>query len=267
MPRTSTKERLGIQSIEVGVRLLRVLATHGHPMMLRDLAQAAGMPAAKAHRYLVSFQRTGLVEQDTASGRYGLGAFALDLGLASLSRLDPVRLAGPFLEELCEQIGDTVALAVWGTHGATIVRLDEPGGPITVTLRPGTALNLFNSATGRAFAAFMNTPHLQALLDEELNTVAQQSGAPIASLRNDYEQVLNEARQQGLARANGIITLGINGFSATVFDSMNKMIAAITALGPVGMFDCEWDSKIAKAIKEAATALSRRLGHTTTEAA
>jgi DNA-binding IclR family transcriptional regulator len=34
--------------------------------MLRDLAAAAGMSAAKAHRYLVSFQRLGLVVQDAA---------------------------------------------------------------------------------------------------------------------------------------------------------------------------------------------------------
>ncbi|WP_186409176.1 helix-turn-helix domain-containing protein, partial [Candidatus Accumulibacter aalborgensis] len=49
------KQRQGIQSIEVGTRLLRALAAHGRPMMLRDVARNAGMPAAKAHRYLVSF--------------------------------------------------------------------------------------------------------------------------------------------------------------------------------------------------------------------
>jgi len=92
--------RQGIQSIEVGVPLLRVLADHGAPMMLRDLAKAAGMPAAKAHRYLVSFVRTGLVTQDPLSGRYDLGHFALDLGLASLARLDAVRVATPVLDAL-----------------------------------------------------------------------------------------------------------------------------------------------------------------------
>ena len=98
--------RQGIQSIEVGVPLLRVLADHGAPMMLRDLALAAGMPAAKAHRYLVSFMRTGLVTQDPLSGRYDLGHFALDLGLASLARLDAVRVATPVLDSLGEEIGE-----------------------------------------------------------------------------------------------------------------------------------------------------------------
>lgn len=49
------KVRSGIQSIEVGFRLLDVLTSEPRAMMLRDLAQRAGMSPAKAHRYLVSF--------------------------------------------------------------------------------------------------------------------------------------------------------------------------------------------------------------------
>lgn len=154
-------ERQGIQSIEVGFRLLDVLAKHNRPMMLRDLAKGAGMAAAKAHRYLVSFMRIGIVEQDPSSGRYDLGAYALALGLSGLGRLDPVRLAGPVLDALCEEIHETVALAVWGTHGATIVRIVDAGNPVTITLRPGSVLPLLNSATGQAFAAFGRGPFLK----------------------------------------------------------------------------------------------------------
>ena len=63
------KERAGIQSVEVGFGLLQVLGEAQGPLMLRDLARAANMSAAKAHRYLVSFQRLQLVAQDPASTR------------------------------------------------------------------------------------------------------------------------------------------------------------------------------------------------------
>ena len=66
--------------------------------------------------------RIGLIEQDSASGRYDLGSYALDLRLAGLGRLDPVRLAGPILDNLCKEMRETVALGVWGNRGATIVR-------------------------------------------------------------------------------------------------------------------------------------------------
>jgi DNA-binding IclR family transcriptional regulator len=254
-------DRQGIQSIEVGFRLLNVLASTNRPMMLRDIAKGAGMPAAKAHRYMVSFLRIGIVEQESSSGRYDLGAYALDLGLSGLGRLDPVRLAGPFLDSLCEEIQETVALAVWGTHGATIVRIVDAGAPITITLRPGTVLSLHNSATGRAFSAFFRSPFLKKKLDEELQEAAQASKVAVTTLRRQLEKNLADCQAHGIARATGSLTPGINGFSAPVYDHTGGMVAAITSLGAVGEFNVEWDSPLAKAMREAALALSKRLGY------
>ncbi len=254
-------ERQGIQSIEIGFRLLHVLAAGRRSMMLRDIAKGAGMPAAKAHRYMVSFMRIGLVEQDSASGRYDLGAYALELGLSGLGRLDPVRLAGPILEELCETIQETVALAVWGTHGATIVRIVDAGGPVTITLRAGTVLPLYKSATGRAFAAFYRAPSLKPLLDAELREASESTTVAITTLRRQLEKNLTDIREHGISRATGSLTPGINGFSAPVYDHSGRMVAAITSLGAVGEFNVEWESSVAKAMRLAADALSHRLGH------
>ena len=109
---TSPRTPRGIQSVEVGGQLLKVLARTGRRMALKDLARAADMTAAKAHPYLVSFGKLGLIEQDAVSGHYGLGPLAMQLGLISLQQVDPVRLA----------IAELPALAAEGFAGA----LDEP---------------------------------------------------------------------------------------------------------------------------------------------
>ena len=54
-------ERTGIQSIEVGLPLLVALTDAAGPMTLTDLAGAADMTPSKAHKYLASFVRVGLV--------------------------------------------------------------------------------------------------------------------------------------------------------------------------------------------------------------
>jgi DNA-binding IclR family transcriptional regulator len=258
-------DRQGIHSIEVGFRLLDVLARSGRPMMLRDIAAGAGMPAAKAHRYMVSFMRTGMIEQDSSSGRYLLGSYALEVGLSALGRLDPVRLAGHILENLCEEIQETVALAVWGNRGATIVRIVDSGAPITIMLRAGTVVPLCKSATGQAFAAFFRSPFLRQLLDEELREISQASKISITTARRQLEKSLAEVRRHGISRASGSLTPGINGFSAPVFDHSGMMVAAITSLGTVGEFSVEWDSPVAKAMVAAASELSRKLGFTRPE--
>ena len=260
MEQELSDHRLGIQSVELGFRLLKVLARHGRPMMLKDLSAQAGMAPAKAHRYLVSFLRLGLVEQDRRSGRYDLGGWCLELGLAGLARLDPVRLADTLLEDLCETIHETVALAVWGNHGATIVRWVDAGGPVIVSLRPGSVMPLVTSATGRAFAAFCKAPYLRTLLHEELQAQARAEGVAIGNLRAQLERSLAEIRRRGIARASGSMTPGINGFSAPVYDHNGAMVAAITALGPVGNFDTDWDSPLTTALRAASRELSVRLG-------
>ncbi len=252
--------RQGIQSIEVGVPLLRVLADHGGPMMLRDLAREAGMPAAKAHRYLVSFMRTGLVTQDPLSGRYDLGHFALELGLASLARLDAVRVASPVLDALGEEIGETVALAVWGNMGPTIVRWVESRRPVTVNLRTGAVMPLLHSAIGLCYVAFFESPVLGPRIDEELliNARGEDTRAPVT--RAELDALTAEARAHGISRAVGSVIPGINAFAAPIFNHDGKMALAIAGLGPAGLMPPQWNGAMPKAIRAAALTVSRRLG-------
>lgn len=258
----NSPSRQGIQSIEVGARLLKVLAAHNRAMMLKDLAKLAGMAPAKAHRYLTSFIRCELVAQDPYTGHYDLGSFALELGLSSLARLDIIRAAEPILEGLCEQISETVALAVWGTHGPTVVRMVEPLSTITVSLRPGAVLPLTRSATGRCFAAFGNRPAIRKALDVEIGDEASRLGISPTALREQMEPLISEIRSHGVSRANGSLTLGINGFSAPVYDYAGEMVAALTTLGAVEHFDESWSSPIASELRLAAALLSRQFGHT-----
>jgi len=262
----SSKQQ-GIQSIEIGGAILRALITSGRPTMLKDIARMSGMPPAKAHRYLVSFQRMGLVNQDLASARYHLGPFALTLGLSALATLDPLRLATPILDELCDDIGMGVGLAVWGSSGATIVRYVDTGDAISVCLRVGRVLGLHDSATGRCFSAFFNPSMIQPALANELNAVAGKDKVRRHALDAEQKAMVAEARREGIARAGGSHTPGINGLSAPVFDHTGQMVAAITAVGTAGQFDADCHSVAAQKVKAAAQRLSELLGYGTITAA
>ena len=57
----------GIGSIEVGGRILQILADAAQPVMLRDLAEAAKIAPGQAHAYLVSLRKLDLVEQEAGT--------------------------------------------------------------------------------------------------------------------------------------------------------------------------------------------------------
>ena len=254
------KARAGIQSLEVGFALLDVLTQTPGPLMLRDLAARAGMSAAKAHRYLVSFQRLGLVVQDSRTTRYDLGPAALKLGLAALSRLDAVRLARERIPPLMEQIGHTLALAVWGNRGPTIVHWEESPQAVTANLRLGDVMPLLASATGRCFAAHVAPEAIAPLVREELARAQKLQRTDLPRTQAEVNTLLAEVRTRGVARVVDTLLPGIVGFCAPVFDADGHMALGIVTLGSIATFDPEWGGAVEQPLRAAALQLSQDLG-------
>jgi DNA-binding IclR family transcriptional regulator len=255
------KARAGIQSVEVGFGLLDVLSKAAGPLMLRDLAGAAGMSAAKAHRYLVSFQRLQLVVQDASSTRYDLGPASLKLGLASLSRMDAVKLARERIAGLMEEIGHTLALAVWGNRGPTIVHWEESPQAVTVNLRLGDVMPLLSSATGRCFAAYVSKEAITPLLKDEIARAHKQRRGDVPATLTEARLLLEDVRQRGAARVADTLLPGIVAFCAPVFDSDGHIELGIVALGPSGAFDPQWGGAVEGPLRAAARRLSSDLGY------
>jgi len=236
----------GIQSVEVGGRLLLALADGG-ALALKDLAQAANMSPAKAHPYLVSFGKLGLIVQDPGSGRYGLGPLAMQLGLISLQQFDPIRLATQRLPELALAVGQTVAIAVWGNRGATIVRIEHPPSLVHVNLRHGTVMSLRGTASGRLFAAFLPRQAVQAAAGDEAFSAS-------------FERELATVRKQGFSHAVDASVPGISALAAPVLDGSGAVVLCLTAIGASASFDVGAASAPARALKRCAAELSTQLG-------
>ena len=251
-------ERQCVRSVEVGLRLVKLLAEKAQPLALKDLAAGAGMPAAKAHRYLVSLIRAGLAEQDRESGRYRLGPLALDFGLSALRQLDVLKFGGEALADLRAAIDETVLLAVWGNKGPVVARWEESSHPVATNVRAGWVMPLANSATGRCFAAYLPDAATAPLLEAEF---ALRAGLRPDADRGGYPARLDEIRAHGLSRVEGDLLRGVASVAAPVFNHTGAIVAVIAALGPQGAFDVAWDGRNAFAVKAAAERLSARLGY------
>ena len=263
--------------MEVGGQLLLALVQHGSPMPLKDLARDAGMVPAKAHPYLVSFNKLGLIVRDEVSGHYGLGPLAMQLGLISLQQFDPVRLASPLLAGLAKELGHTVAIAVWGNRGPTIVRIEESPNLVHITMRHGTVMSLRNTASGRLFAAYLPETIVLAALKEELvyerrhTTNTEDSNADethaelippvLNNIDAEFKKLLLEVRQNKLSNAVNISIPGVSALAAPVFDESEHIVLSLTAIGASAQFDASLNGVIATTLQALANDISQRLGH------
>jgi DNA-binding IclR family transcriptional regulator len=255
------KLRSGIQSIEVGFRLLEVLTEEPRAMMLRDLAQRAGMSPAKAHRYLVSFLRLGVVAQDPLSGRYELGGFALQLGLARLARVDGVKLARIALAELRDTLDITVGIAVWGNQGPTVVHWMESSHPAKASLKLGDVMPMLSSATGLLFAAYLPRSKTGPMIERELAGAQHYTSGSTPRTAEELECALAEVREHGAARVEGMLLPTIHAFCTPVFDATGDLALGLIALGHEGAFDIGWNGAVDAALRECAQKLSWELGY------
>ena len=253
------KSRRGIQSIEIGSGLLLELARKVRPVALKDLAKAASMTTGKAHPYMVSFLKVGFVVQNSG-GQYELGPLALQLGLIKLQRTVAVKEASAVMEALAESTGQSVALAVWGNLGPTIVRMEEPIQPLHVNLRAGTVMSLTGTATGRLFAAYMPPKVVERLLSEDLARSGYGSAVGEPPKPEELDAALSEIRRHGLARTRGKPIPGIDAICAPVFDAEGHIILGVLVMGPSATFDSEWDGAIAIPLKQCTAEIARRIG-------
>ncbi|CAG9167242.1 IclR family transcriptional regulator [Cupriavidus respiraculi] len=259
-PPRPRERRQRVQSAVTGMAVLKGLARLGGRASLTALATHIGESPAKVHRYLVSLIEEELVAQEPGSPQYQLGVEALHIGLAAMRQADPIRVAEPALIRLRERLEVTCFIAVMGNKGPTIMRIEEPGLPVTVNVRAGSVLSLLWSATGRVFLGMLDDSRVRALAERELGNAPADLRAlldrkdPIGALRR-------EVQAAGCAAVRDTNLKGISAVSAPVHDYTGRLCAVVTALGATGGFDPAIDGPIGSAVRQEARAVSTQLGH------
>ncbi len=261
---SATRTQRGIQSVEVGGRLLRALADARGPLALSDLAASGDLPSGQAHAYLVSLTRLGLIKRDELSGRYEPGPLALRLGLLHLEHQPAFRGAVPHAAALAQQTGFSVAICIAGPQGPTIVRYEHGGLPLHVNLHVGTVMSLPGTSTGRVFCAFLPAERLQPMWAGQ-SASAEGSGAvqrgehADAAARAAFEAVLEGIRARGMERGIDAPTPGVSSLCVPVLDAQNQLCLALTAIGATGAIDVKWNGAVARVMRAAALEIGAAL--------
>lgn len=245
--------RRRIQSIEVGFRLIKVLERAGGMLPLSTIAEQADMPASKAHLYMVSFTELGLVVQDPATMRYGLGPYALQLGAAALRQIDVVEAARAPMSRLQEATGLLIFLSIWGNRGPVIVSKVDGTVEVLLSVRVGYVLPLYRAATGRVFLAYLPRSVVKPVLAREADVDE--------ALKIRAEESLAGIRRERLAISDSQLNAGFASMSAPIFDYAGNIGAAVTALGMRNEINLDLHGPVARLVRATATDISRALGY------
>ena len=217
-----------IQSVERAARMLGLFTVDEPRLMLSDLTARMGMSKATVHRYATALRNAGLLR--FTGGYYTLGPRVVELASAALAGLSVMKVAGPYLERLVAETGETAVLSVWDGEAPVVVRVDDNSSRLVrIIVASGSRLPL-DSAQGQIFRAFME---------------------PVGS-----DPELDRIREQRVAHYAAVVD-GIAALAAPVFQG-EEIVATIALVGTTSSIESE--GPMVTALRDAAENLSTELG-------
>jgi DNA-binding IclR family transcriptional regulator len=251
-----------ILSIGVGFKIIRFFVEAEGYRTLKDIAAATGMPPGKAHLYLASFVREGMIHQDPETACYGLGPYAIQIGLAAIRRNDVIALSQTVVAGLRNATRCAAYVSVWGETGPVIAYRQDGYQQGSMTVRVGYVLPLLYSATGRVFLTYLprdvTRPLLRAAAQFRPATGRPLDSKGIAQLVRD---TVERVRAQGYATSESQINAGFFALSAPVLNHAGEIAAALTIIGPSQYLKGTKRAEALKLITGAAQNLSAELGY------
>lgn len=248
--------RRGVESVEVAGKVLQALVHLGGTARLKALAVATKLAPAKIHRYLVSLQEVGLVRQIPETQEYSLGILTYQLGELAQHGADMIDMVAPAVSEFSRGMGEACGVALWMKQGVTIARWFGVHREVSITLRPGTVVNITTSCTGCVVAAHQPRALTEPLVRADLHKGGVNDDMALERVYDQYKRI----RDDGIAASHGTRIVGINALSVPVFNRFRQLALAITMLGHESTFTARLDSPEAEALKELGSRLTASMG-------
>ena len=250
---TATDSRQGIQSVEIGSKVLFALAEAGGPLSLNELGRLAGEAPNKVHRYLVSLGRVGLTSQSLSTGRYDLGPALRRLGAEALRRTNEIAVATEYAGQLRDNTGYAVNVAVWTDGGPVIVRWEYGLHPLSLTTRIGASLPIVESAAGQVYLALLPPMMTQTALEAQYGSVTD-------DLQQKIRKIVKRVGSVGYGRTDGGLITSHLTLSAPILAASDPMPVILTIVMPRERIDAAMEASALAALKESAAAAVMELG-------
>ncbi|MCW2835034.1 MAG: putative IclR-family transcriptional regulator [Nocardioides sp.] len=219
----SPREDHFVQSLARGLQVIKVFGPHRAEMSLSDVAREGGLTRAAARRYLLTLVDLGYMRTD---GRlFRLAPRILELGYAYLSSLSLPRVAGPHLEWLVRETGESSSMSVLDSSEIVYVARVPTTRIMTVAISVGTRFPAHATSMGLVLLAGLERDQLDPYLAGiDLSTAPEGAAATL----EDLHAALKQVRNQGFSLVDQEIEQGLRALAAPVHDRQGRVIAAIS---------------------------------------
>lgn len=183
-----------------------------------EIADRLDMPKSTAHDYLRSLARTGYaIRKD---GRYRLSTKFLQIGGRLKWRMELFHVARPELARIAEETGEEANLTIAEDDRAVIVHAERGERSLNLGDYPGIHTPLHTHASGKAILAHLPSDRVDAIVEDGLERITEQTITEPAELRRELETI----REQGYAFDTDEQVLGMGVVAAPIGGSDGEAV-------------------------------------------
>ena len=229
--------------------LMLTFTAEDNTLTARQLADRTGIALPSVYRYLALLRETGLLAGNER-GNYRLSARLMGLARAAEAAESIIEVAGPVMQDLAEQTGETVILVRLIGRSAVCVHRVQSAQQLRISFEPGQSLPLERGASARLLLASL-APDVRR---EYLAPLAERDPEAAALL----EKKILVAGQQGYAVSEEEIHKGVFASSVPVMQG-KRTVAVLTLPSPLVRAPLEHRTQLLRQVQAAAAVISEKL--------
>lgn len=223
MKQPTIHERDLIAGLQKGLALMQ-LFSEDHPRLTVPMAaRLSGLSQSAARRFLLTLVHERFVETD---GRdYWLTAKALRIGQAYVDSAQLPRMLRPIVEQVARSTQEHVSVGVRDDDDIIHVVRSRYSHISSLSIRPGSRLPLYCTASGRIWLAQLQPAELRSYLQRvEQRPLTPYTKVTVAALEEELERV----REQGFCIVDQEFEVGMAVLSVPLRDRKGALKAALS---------------------------------------
>lgn len=246
-----------VRAVERALLILDCFDGENPERGITDIAQAVGLHKATAHRIVTTLVNYGFLERAADGQKYRLGLELANLGFKVIRRMNLRREALPYMKQLVEEWDETCDLSVFDEDKVFYVEVLRGNHALTIAAAVGQRLPAHCTASGKLFLAYLPSAELDPIINQSLVSFTENT----ITSRNTLLEQLESIRNQGYAVDYEEFEVGVCAVAAPIYNRMGKVVAALGCPCPISRMTSERIIQIAETFKDAAQAISHRMGY------
>jgi DNA-binding IclR family transcriptional regulator len=186
---TRPHDGASILTVSRGMQVLRAFRSARRPLTNSELVRYTGLPKATVSRLTSTLLHLGYLNHVRGSREFELGVTPLGIGHAFLASSDLLHTAEPFMQDLADRLGMSVALAVADGLDMLYVGYRASHKVATLRLGVGSMLPMGSTSIGHAYLWGLDATQREPLVAQLTQAAGARHEMMLSGMKESFSEL------------------------------------------------------------------------------